>query len=69
MLHASGGRSDVKIVGGGGSGLIGAKLATELLERGHQVVVTSRSSGVDTMTGEGRAAALAGTHLPSILRA
>jgi uncharacterized protein YbjT (DUF2867 family) len=50
----------VKIVVIGASGVIGSKLVTELDERGHQTVVASADSGVDTLTGEGLADALAG---------
>ena len=50
----------MKIVVIGGSGLIGKKLVNNLRERGHEVVPASRSSGVDTLTGEGLAEALAG---------
>lgn len=49
----------MKIVIIGGSGLIGAKLVKNLRERGHEVVAASRSSGVNTITGEGLAEALA----------
>jgi uncharacterized protein YbjT (DUF2867 family) len=44
----------------GGSGLIGSKLVTKLGERGHQTVAASPETGVDTLTGEGLADALAG---------
>ena len=50
----------MKIVVIGGNGVIGAKLVTELAERGHQPVAASPSTGVNTMTGEGLADALAG---------
>src|SRR5688572_16234798 len=50
----------MKIVVIGGSGLIGAKLVSRLREQGHEAVAASRSSGVDTLTGEGLAGALAG---------
>jgi uncharacterized protein YbjT (DUF2867 family) len=53
----------MKIVVIGGSGLIGAKLVSRLRERGHEVVAASRSSGVDTLTGEGLADALAGAQV------
>ncbi len=50
----------MKIVVIGGSGLIGSKLVTNLREDGHEAVVASRKSGVDTITGEGLAATLEG---------
>lgn len=50
----------MKIVVIGGSGLIGAKLVNNLRKRGHNVVAASPASGVNTITGEGLAEALAG---------
>lgn len=50
----------MKIVVIGGSGLIGCKLVHELGERGHQTVVASPETGVNTLTGEGLAGALDG---------
>ena len=50
----------MKIVVIGGSGLIGTKLVKILRENGHEVVAASRSTGVNTLTGEGLADALAG---------
>jgi uncharacterized protein YbjT (DUF2867 family) len=50
----------MKIVVIGGSGLVGSKLVTKLGERGHEAVSASPSTGVDTLTGEGLAVALAG---------
>src|SRR5216110_2973894 len=49
----------MKIVFIGGSGLIGAKVVSNLRQRGHQVVAASPSTGVNTLTGEGLAEALA----------
>ena len=49
----------MKIVVIGGSGLIGSKLVRKLREHGHQVVAASPDSGVNTLTGEGLAEALA----------
>src|SRR5438128_6463345 len=54
------GDSNMKIVVIGGSGLIGKKVVTNLRQRGHEVVPASPSSGVNTVTGEGLAQALAG---------
>src|SRR6201996_8314509 len=48
-----------KIVVIGGSGLIGAKVVNNLRRDGHQVVAGSPSTGVNTITGEGLADALA----------
>jgi uncharacterized protein YbjT (DUF2867 family) len=50
----------MKIVVIGGSGLIGKKLIPILRGWGHEAVSASRSSGVNTITGEGLAKALAG---------
>ena len=53
----------MKIVVIGGSGLIGSRVVTILRQRGHEVVAASPSTGVNTLTGEGLAAALAGAHV------
>jgi len=53
----------VKIVVIGGTGLIGTKLVNNLRQRGHEVVAASPASGVNTLTGEGLAEALAGTQV------
>ncbi len=50
----------MKILIAGGNGLIGKKLAALLEGAGNQVVVASRSTGVDLMTGEGLDAAIQG---------
>jgi uncharacterized protein YbjT (DUF2867 family) len=50
----------MKIVVIGGSGPLGPRLVQRLEERGHQAVAASRQTGVDTLTGEGLADALAG---------
>ncbi|GAA2752937.1 SDR family oxidoreductase [Amnibacterium kyonggiense] len=44
----------------GGRGHVGARLADRLRRDGHEVVVGSRTTGVDVVTGEGLGAALAG---------
>ena len=49
----------MKIVVIGGTGLIGSKLVTKLIEQGHEAVAASPSRGVNTITGEGVAAAMA----------
>src|SRR5438046_1326440 len=50
----------MKIVVIGGTGLIGSKVVTKLNEQGHEAVAASPSRGVNTITGEGVAAALNG---------
>jgi uncharacterized protein YbjT (DUF2867 family) len=50
----------MKITVVGASGLIGTKVAELLKQEGNDVVASSRSSGVDVLTGEGLADALAG---------
>ena len=53
----------MKIVVIGGSGLIGTKVVNNLRALGHEVVAASPKSGVNTLTGEGLAAALAGAQV------
>ena len=53
----------MKIVVIGGSGLIGKKVVADLRQRGNEVVAASPSSGVNTVTGEGLAQALAGAQV------
>lgn len=50
----------MKIVVIGGTGLIGSKLVSKLAEDGHDAIAASPESGVNTLTGEGLAAALEG---------
>ena len=50
----------MKIVVIGGTGLIGSKLVTKLGEHGHEAVAAAPDTGVNTLTGEGVADALAG---------
>ena len=50
----------MKIVVIGATGLIGSKLVTKLDDRGHETVAASPDTGVDTLTGEGLADAVAG---------
>ena len=50
----------MKIVIVGASGLIGSKLVATLDARGHETVAASPDTGVNTLTGEGLAHALAG---------
>jgi uncharacterized protein YbjT (DUF2867 family) len=49
----------MKIVVIGGTGLIGSKLVSKLREHGHEAVAASPNTGVNTLTGEGLAGALA----------
>lgn len=53
----------MKIVVIGGSGLIGKKVVTNLRQRGHEALAASPSSGVNAVTGEGLAQALAGAQV------
>src|SRR5713226_7477980 len=53
----------MKIVVIGGTGLIGSKLVTKLNQQGHEAVAASPSRGVNTITGEGVAAAMEGAYL------
>src|SRR5256714_1239040 len=53
----------MKIVVIGGTGLIGTKVVNSLRKRGHEVVAASPSKGVNTLTGEGLAEALAGAEV------
>jgi uncharacterized protein YbjT (DUF2867 family) len=48
----------MKIVVIGGTGLIGSQVVKKLREKGHEVLPASPDSGVNTITGEGLAAAL-----------
>jgi uncharacterized protein YbjT (DUF2867 family) len=50
----------MKIVVIGGTGLIGSKLVENLSEQGHEAVPAAPNTGVNTITGEGLAEALAG---------
>jgi uncharacterized protein YbjT (DUF2867 family) len=53
----------MKIVVIGGTGLIGTKLVNKLRQSSHEVVAASPASGVNTITGEGLAEALAGAQV------
>ena len=50
----------MKIVVIGGTGLIGSQVIDQLVELGHEAVAASPRSGVNAVTGEGLAEALAG---------
>ncbi|MDQ0561996.1 uncharacterized protein YbjT (DUF2867 family) [Rhizobium mesoamericanum] len=49
----------MKIVIIGGTGLIGSKVADRLRKQGHEVIAAAPNNGVNTITGEGLAEALA----------
>ena len=51
----------MKIVVIGGSGLIGSKVVSQLRQGGHQVIAASPATGINALTGEGLAEALADT--------
>jgi uncharacterized protein YbjT (DUF2867 family) len=53
----------MRIVVIGGSGLIGSKVVSKLRKLGHEVIAASPSTGVNTITGEGLAEALAGAQV------
>jgi len=53
----------MKIVVIGGTGLIGSKLVMKLRQQGREVLAASPDSGVNTLTGEGLAAALVGAQV------
>jgi len=53
----------MKIVVIGGTGLIGSKVVSKLNAAGHQAVAAAPNTGVNTLTGEGLAEALAGAEV------
>jgi uncharacterized protein YbjT (DUF2867 family) len=53
----------MKILVIGGTGLIGSKLVGLLVQRGHEAIAASPATGVNTITGEGLAEALAGVQV------
>src|SRR5689334_9016162 len=53
----------MKIVVIGGTGRIGSKAVAILRQGGHEVVAAAPSSGINTITGEGLAQAMAGTQV------
>ena len=53
----------MKIVVIGGTGLIGSKVVSNLRQKGHEVIAASPNTGVNTITGEGLAKALAATQI------
>lgn len=50
----------MKIVVIGGTGLVGSKVVAMLSQKGHHALAAAPSTGVDTITGQGLAEALAG---------
>jgi uncharacterized protein YbjT (DUF2867 family) len=53
----------MKIIVIGGTGLIGTQVVAALTQQGHEAVPASPNTGVDTITGAGLAAALAGAQV------
>jgi uncharacterized protein YbjT (DUF2867 family) len=53
----------MKIVVIGGTGLIGSKVVAKLKQEGHEVIAAAPNTGVNTITGEGLADALAGAQV------
>ncbi|CAN3131332.1 SDR family oxidoreductase [Mycobacterium sp. smrl_JER01] len=53
----------MKIIVTGGTGRIGSKVVAGLIEYGHDAVAAAPSTGVDTVTGSGLAAVLAGAQV------
>jgi len=53
----------MKIVVVGGTGLIGSKVVEKLKRKGHQAIAAAPNTGVNTITGEGLADALAGAQV------
>src|SRR5262249_5529449 len=57
------GEAIMKIVVIGGTGLIGSKVVSNLRQKGHEVIAAAPKTGVNTITGEGLADALAGAQI------
>jgi len=53
----------MKIVVIGGTGLIGSKVVADLRQKGHELIAAAPNTGVNTITGEGLAEALAGAQI------
>jgi uncharacterized protein YbjT (DUF2867 family) len=53
----------MKIVVIGGTGLVGSKVVSNLRQKGHEAIAASPNKGVNTITGEGLAEALAGAQV------
>jgi uncharacterized protein YbjT (DUF2867 family) len=53
----------MKVVVIGGTGLIGSKVVAKLKQQGHDAIAAAPNTGVNTMTGEGLAEAMAGAEV------
>src|ERR1700737_4208423 len=53
----------MKIVVIGGTGLIGSKVVEKLKQKGHEAIAAAPNTGVNTITGEGLKAAVAGAQV------
>ena len=53
----------MKIVVIGATGLIGSKVVEKLKQKGHEAIAAAPNTGVNTITGEGLADALAGAQV------
>ena len=53
----------MKIVVIGGTGLIGSRVVSNLVDQGHEAIAASPNSGVNTITGEGLADVLVGANV------
>src|SRR6516162_8697125 len=53
----------MKIVVIGGTGLIGSKVVEKLKKKGHEAIAAAPNTGVNTLTGQGLAEALAGAQV------
>jgi uncharacterized protein YbjT (DUF2867 family) len=53
----------MKIVVIGGTGLIGSKVVEKLKQKGHEAIAAAPNTGVNTVTGEGLKAAMAGAQV------
>jgi uncharacterized protein YbjT (DUF2867 family) len=60
---SSEGAEIMKIVVIGGTGLIGSKVVTHLRQKGHEAIAAAPNTGVNTLTGEGLADAVAGAQV------
>jgi uncharacterized protein YbjT (DUF2867 family) len=58
----------MKIVVIGGSGRIGSRVVENLRQGGHEILAASPSTGVNSITGEGLAEALAGADVATLAR-